>query len=43
MEVETFTMPLKDDLVSADDRKVKIGEQVRFNSGIVIKIIKTQK
>ena len=39
MEIDTFTMPIVDEIVTGDDGTV-IREEQRMNSGILIKIIK---
>ena len=38
MEVDTFTMPIVDEIVG--DRNEVVRTQERFNSGILIKLVK---
>ena len=42
LDVNTFTMPLKDVIIENDGvEDIKVGENIRFNSGICVKITKT--
>ena len=40
MEVDTFTMPIVDEIVEGDSAQVVVRTEERFNSGILIKLLR---